>query len=436
MFSDTRNKLPCQTQPRNILPAILPLSSVLEAPPFEVSDFVRRALGLLASRKGRKLAGADFTQTGTLPCKWTCADESLFTIDLVLYACTGRFPFDKGQLGGRFNPGTLGAGFHHGPLHIDLGGAHVGAVEESGGTFRFGHVLRPIAGTTSTDCGWLMQLLAPFKRVYDQACENILITKTLGSLVASIPNEYVHPGWTGDTVKLLVDLEAIGAETSPVSSRARTGFVHPDHREPSRDGRPSSQCPPPSCAGRSTFLLPEGFASRLSRDRRGRLEMGDTVPMGRALRAQDFHLYDAGTVVDEQGLPRDRVLLYVKDILTATGTQYPLGAAVVSSCIEYNILTDSLRHESCRKYGAASFTGVFIDWYSEEAGNYVNLFVPIGFSVKRPGSCQILEFNPEEIRAMLHDCKPIQPLKDLNALLGYDPDRLEIPAFRFLSGGA
>ena len=38
-----------------------------------------------------------------VPCRWKCSDESLFSVDLSIWAYTRAFPFDKGKTGGMYN---------------------------------------------------------------------------------------------------------------------------------------------------------------------------------------------------------------------------------------------------------------------------------------------------------------------------------------------
>ncbi len=430
MSVNTNDWVPTHARPTAFLPATVAPETVFEPPPFEVSEFVRRALGMLASDRWIRAAGKEFDRTRLLPCKWKCADESLFSVDLVLHACTGQFPFDKGKLGGRFNPESLPAAFHHGPYHLDLGGSHVGVVEDGTGHLEVGYVTRPLQGTRSTDCGWLMQVLAPFKRVHDQACESILLARTDDTLRLTVPNEYLHPGWSTSPVKLLLNLDALGAHRAETSSGDRTRR----RQEPLNSSRTSTAGPHATAgpvAGCTTFAIPPDFVERLSNRQRLRLEAGEVVPVGQGLRPHDFHLYSTETVTDRDGLPVDRLLLYVKEIVAGGRAPYPLTGALINACIEYNALTDALRQDAFRPYGAASFTGVFIDRYDEALGTYVNFFAPVAFSLKIPGAREIIELNAAELRNELLEVRPADPARPLTAVLGYDPTRAIPPRFDF-----
>ena len=86
------------------------------------------AVDISGSMEGEKMEqarDAGFTQDpgAALPCKWKCADESLFGVDLAIYAFTGQYPFDKGLIGGRINEPSIAAAVHHAILAKEHGAA-------------------------------------------------------------------------------------------------------------------------------------------------------------------------------------------------------------------------------------------------------------------------------------------------------------------------
>ncbi|CAO0823943.1 hypothetical protein DFAR_390007 [Desulfarculales bacterium] len=105
-------------------------------------DFMGTAISFLQSEDVRRM-GFVYNSESALPCKWRCADESLFGLDLCFYAYTGQYPFGKGAIGGMFNEASLDATIHHGGINLNFGGSHVGYVSGEGGG-RFGAIGRPL----------------------------------------------------------------------------------------------------------------------------------------------------------------------------------------------------------------------------------------------------------------------------------------------------
>ena len=276
----------------------------------------------------------------------------------LIYACMhlqGSTPLTRAQIGGMYNEGSLGAAVHHAAINLDFGGSHVGYIPGPEGG-RFGNVRRPLHETEhSADCGHLMATIAPFKRAYDDARENIVIYSVEGKdpVFISIPNEYLQPGWSSHRTKLLIDIE-----------RLTTGLVDYDINEPHTY----------KVAGRTLFRLNEEFLSKVPPEKAARYRTTDQTPIGTELAAEYFNIYDSQAELGGDGAPLNRLFPYMKWILSSKLAPYQLKCAVTNTNIEYNKLTDSVRSEAFRPYGFASFTGIFIDIYDEEVGNYIIYF--------------------------------------------------------------
>jgi hypothetical protein len=262
-----------------------------------------------------------------------------------------------------------------------------------------------------------MALIEPFKRVYDDAIDNILVFRPPdGRPLVSIPNEFIQPGWSAGTIKLLVDLEALTVAT--VAYDPAELHTH-------------------KVAGRSLFRLHPKFADALAPDEAALLLGPSPTPIGRALNADYFSVFDTTAEIDRDGLPRERLLPYMARILTSRDTPYPLEAAVINTNIEYNRLTDCLRHEDFKAYSFASFTGVFLDLYDAELG-YVNLFQPIGLTIKAAGRTREVEIPPAGIHEIFAKVEPAEPALPLQGVLGYDHGEAErvLESFTFQLGAA
>ncbi len=396
MTQTNRTWLPRYCDPTGFLPKIQETRTLFRWPPFPFEDFVGRALAFLQSDTARAI-GFEYDPMRVLPCHWKCSDESVFGVDLSLYAFTGRYPFDKGAIGGLLNEASLGAAVHHGGLNVDFGGSHVGYVPGEGGG-EFGRIWRPLEGEWSTDCGYLMGLLEPFMSVYDDACENILLFRSpSGEVVLSVPNEFIQPNWSSHNIKLLVDTVTLTAGSVP--------YV---------EDEPSTHTP----VGRTLFHANPGFLEQLPEDQTRRFASPEPVSVGRCLTHRYFNIFDTEAQLDEHGLPKQRLLLYMKHILAAENSPPPLKAAIVNSSLEHNRLTDAVRTSRFKPYQFASFTGIFVDLYDEVVGNYVNLFQPLGLSVKPRGTVRDVELTPEEIHATFERLTPVEPVRSLGVTPG------------------
>ncbi|OGQ90975.1 MAG: hypothetical protein A2289_00675 [Deltaproteobacteria bacterium RIFOXYA12_FULL_58_15] len=396
--STTRHWVPNYCHTDNFLPTVQETVILMANPPYFFPDFVGRAMAFLQSEAVAKL-GFVFDPTSVLPCKWKCSDESLFGVDLALYAFTGQHPFDKGKLGGQFNEGAVAAGVHHCKTNIDFGGAHVGYIPGPNGG-EFGHIQRPLnAEELSTDCGALMGIMRPYKEIYDDACRSILIYRPAGErILTSIPNEFLEPSWSSHNIKLLIDVERFCDGLVPYDVNIR--HTH-------------------KLAGRSLFYVNDEFLLSVSSENLGRYSTPEKHRIGPELTSPFFHIFDVNPEM-EGGVLRHRFLAYMKYILSSKVAPYPLKAAVTRSNIEYNKLTDCVRAEAFRHYSFASFTGVFIDMYDVAKRSYVNLFQPIGCSLKTADRIREHEFSAAELREAFDGLSPAKPVIPLKGVLGYD----------------
>lgn len=399
MHQTTRNWLPVYCHPESLLPTVQETITLFSHPPYLFQDFVGQALAFLRSDVARKM-GFAYDPATALPCKWKCADESVFGVDLILHAYTGHYPFDKGRIGGCFNEGSLGAAVHHSTTNIDFGGSHVGYLPGEGHG-RFGQIVRPLreGQAESTDCGYLMAVLAPFKLIYDDACANIvLFAPEPGLPLVSIPNEFLQPSWSRQPVKLLVDVERLTRGTVPYD-------VSKPHTH--------------KLAGRTLFYVAPDFLDGLAEEKRAQFSSPEWTPIGRELVAELFNIYDdAAELV--QGVPSQRLLPYIKYILSSKVAPYPLKAAVTNANIEHNTLVDSIRAEALRSCSFASFSGVFIDLYDHALGAYVNLFQPVGAAIKPAGRTREIELAPAELHEIFAALAPVEPVLPLRGVLGYE----------------
>lgn len=399
MNQTTRPWLPVYCHPESLLPAVQETITLFSQPPFLFQDFVGKAIAFLRSETARKM-GFEYDAATALPCKWKCADEAVFGVDLILHAYTGHYPFDKGRIGGCFNEGSLGAAVHHSTTNIDFGGSHVG-YQPGAGVGTFGQIVRPLreGRAHSTDCGYLMAVIAPFKQAYDDACTNIvLFAAEPPQTLISIPNEFLQPSWSRHPVKLLIDVQ-----------RLTRGVV------PYNVSKPHTH----KLAGRTLFFVAPDFLDTLTEAQRAHFASPEWTPIGDELVAEYFNIYDANAEV-VQGVPTQRLLPYVKYILSSKVAPYPLKAAVTNANIEHNSLVDAIRADEHRGCSFASFSGVFLDIYDAELGAYVNLFQPVGAAIKPAGRTREYEIAPAELHHLFARLAPVDPLLPLKGVLGYE----------------
>ena len=414
MTPSNRSWLPRYLDPGAFLPAAQECVVLFNESPYLFQDFVARAMGFLESDIVKKM-GFKYDRASALPCKWKCSDESLFGVDLCLYAFTGQYPFDKGKIGGLFNEGSLGAAVHHAAVNLDFGGSHVGYIPGTGGG-RFGNVHRPLHETEhSSDCGYLMSLITPFKQIYDDARENILIFRVEGEdkLFTSIPNEYLQPGWSSHSIKLLIDIELF--TDSVVDYDINKPYTH-------------------KVAGRTLFYLSDRFLSKLSPEQAASFGTTEQTPIGIELTSDYFNIFDSQAELGGDGAPLDRLLPYMKWILSSKLAPYQLKVAVTNTNIEYNKLTDTVRSEAFKPYGFASFTGIFIDIFDEEIGSYINLFQPTGISIKPQGKVREVEIPPDEVRHIFSRLDPAKSALPLENVLNYKNAERILEKFTFKPG--
>ncbi len=413
MKQNNRSWLPIYCDPAVFLPMVQSTKMVFAHPPYLFQDFVGKAISFLRGERAREL-GFELDMRTALPCKWKCSDESLYGVDLCLYAYTGHYPFDKGSIGGFFNEASVGAAVHHARTNLDFGGSHVGYEPgPDGGTF--GRISRPLeAGGTSSDCGYLTALLAPFQEVYEDACDNILLCRPEGDRVLiSVPNEFLQPSWSSNNIKLLVDLQTL-----------TDGVV------------PCDLARPYTCelAGRSLFYTHPDFLDGLDPEARDRYLGANPASIGRHLTAGAFNIFDAHAPLRDDGTPEQRILPYVKHILADHDAPAPLKAAMINAQIEHNRLADCVRAAGYRPYSFASFTGVFIDLYDPVSKAYVNLFQPVGLGLKPAGEPREAEFTVAQIHDIFDEQEIAEPAMPLEGVLGYERPEHLLEIFTFLPG--
>lgn len=412
MKMTNRNWLPIYCNPTAYLPKIQETRSHFSKPPLLFSDFIGKALSFLKSDEAKKM-GFIYDPKHVLPCKWKCADESVFGMDLAISAYTGQFPFDKGQIGGTFNEGSIAAAVHHGKINIDFGGSHVGYVPgDEGGMF--GKIWRPLYGEYSTDCGHLMKRIMPFKEIYEDACKNIKIFNPgSGKLVLSIPNEFVQPNWSSNDIKLMIDTDTLTEGDVPY--RQDESYTH-------------------TPIGKSLFYLKPDFLEKQTLEQAKLFQSTEPVAIGRALTHKYFHIFDINAEVDEIGLPKDRLNLYMKYILSAKNSPYALKAAIIKTNLEYNKLTDANRLPEYKPYSFASFAGVIIDLFDEALGNYVNLYQPLGLCIKPAGTNRVIELSPEEIHHTFDKLAPTKPIYPIQQIIEGNQGEKILEKFTFKPG--
>ena len=394
MTKTNRIWLPPYCNPDAFLPKIQETRTVFSHSPYLFQDFLGRALRFLQSETAEKI-GFEYTPKQMLPCRWQCSDESIFGTTLAIYAYTGHYPFDKGAIGGQFKETSIGAAVHHGRINVDFGGAHTGYIPGRGGG-SFGRIWRPLQHGYSTNCGHLMAVIAPFQHVYDDACQTIRISSLEdGSLLISVPNEFIQPNWSSHRVKLIVDTETL-----------TTGDV------PYDVDQPHTHTP----IGKTLFYLNPEFIESLPEAEAGKYHQAQSIPIGRNLTHKYFNIFDNDADLDDHGMPKSRINLYMKYILSARHSPPPLKAAMVSTSLEHNKLTDAVRSPAFKDYCFASFTGVFLDLFYEPTNNYVNLFQPLGITIKPAGSTDYTELLSEEIFSIFDKQIPVEPLRLPNTM--------------------
>jgi len=403
MTMTNRVWLPEYSNPNAFQPKIQETRSLFSHPPYLFQVFVAKAIRFLQSDKAKKM-GFDYVASQTLPCKWLCSDESLFGATLSIFAYSGQYPFEKGAIGSNFNQSSVGAAVHHGRINIDFGGSHTGYIPGKDGG-RFGKIWRPLHNELSADCGHLMGIMDPFKTIYDDACQNIQIfSPDWEKLMISVPNEFVQPSWSSQNVKLLIDTDTLTTGDIPYN-------LHLPHTH--------------TAIGRTLFQLNPKFLIDLPQHEAKAYLQPKPTPIGHNLTYKYFNIFDINATLNEYGRPVERINLYAKYILSARHSPFPLKAAIVNTNLEYNKLTDTVRSIDFKPYCFASFTGVFIDLFYEPINNYVNLFQPLGISIKPAGATHCVELMPEQIYKIFDELKPVKP-KQLPGKMGELTDHQKV----------
>ncbi len=413
MNRTNRDWLPTYCNPDALLPKIPETRALFQRRPYLIQDFIGRSISFLQSEEMKDF-GLDYDRRKVVPCRWKCSDESLFGVDLAIWAHTRAYPFDKGRIGAIFNDLSLGAAVHHGTINVDIGGSHVGYLPgEDGGTF--GKIWRPATREYSTDCGYLCGVIEPYLRIYEDACNNILVYRPEGErAIVSIPNEYVQPSWSSARIKLLVDLDTF----TDGEVEYRMGKVHTRTQ-----------------IGRSLFYLNQQFLDDQDEETARACCSPRPSRIGRMLTHHYFNMWDEDANL-QGGLPERRIKLYMKFIVAARHSPASLKAALVNTALEHNRLTDTVRAGDYRNYDFVSFSGLFIDMYSPELKSYLNLFQPMGMTIKPRGRTREREFSPEEIHHIFEAMPRAEPAIPLQNVYDYEQKSAEavLEQFTFSPG--
>jgi hypothetical protein len=256
-------------------------------------------------------------------------------------------------------------------------------------------------------------VLDPFLRVYDDACDNVLVIQPAGErALVSIPNEYVQPSWSSERVKLLVDLDTLtDGEVEYQQAREHTHAM----------------------IDRSLFYLHPRFLDRLSTEEVVKLCAPEPRRIGDHLTHQYFNIWDSEAKMTA-GLPGNRLLPYMKFILAARHSPAALKAAAVHTALSHNRLTDAVRAAAYTNFDFVSFSGIIIDSYSHRSHSYVNLFQPMGMTIKPKGRTREREFSPEEIHEIFARMPLAEPAMPLQGVFGYKDPTHVLENFPFEPG--
>jgi hypothetical protein len=186
--------------------------------------------------------------------------------------------------------------------------------------------------------------------------------------------------------------------------------------------------------GRSLFYAHPGFLKELTPGERKRLSGAKPSPIGKNLTAGFFEIFDENMKVDRWGLPEERLILYMKQIVSDRLAPPGLKAAIIRANIEHNRLADTVRRPAYKPYSFACFTGVFIDLFEEKVNNYVNLFSPLGLTIKPAGSTKEIEITHQELRRKLKRLKVAKPRVPLENVLGYKRPAKTLTRFTYRPG--
>ena len=412
MTMTNRHWLPQYCDPQSFIPRITETRVLFDRPPYYFPDFVGRAIAFLQSDETAKM-GFKYDERQILPCTWKCADESMFHVPMSLLAYTGVNRFQKGMIGGRFNEGSVKAAVHHGSVNLDFGGSHVGYIPgDSGGTF--GYIWRPQKKEFTSNCGHLTNVITPFVSVYQEACRSILLYRPNGEdVIASIPNEYLQPNWSSHTIKVLVDLDTFCA-----------GVV--DYKVETPHTKTS--------VARSLFRVAPEFFSELSSSDASMFLGEKPTPIGKYLKPKFFNIFDTNAELDQNGLPLERLQIYMKYIVGAQHSPSPLKAAIVSTNLEHNRLLDTIRSVEYQDYSFACFSGIFVDICDMDVGNYYNLFQPIALALKPASSMEVVEMTTEEMHDRFEKLAPVDPKLPLLDYAGFADAKTLVDRFTFRPG--
>ena len=182
-------------------------------------------------------------------------------------------------------------------------------------------------------------------------------------------------------------------------------------------------------AGRSLFTVTPRFLEGLPEGKVAQVHHQEMTAIGDELVADYFHIFDSDAELASE-VPQQRFLPYMKYILSSRLAPYALKAAVTHANIEHNRLVDAVRHDATTLL-LRQLLGVFIDTYDPESDAYVNLFQPVGVSIKAAGTAREVEFSAAEVHHIFDRLKPAEPVLPLGGVLGYPRPKHILEKFRY-----
>ena len=87
-----------------------------------------------------------------------------------------------------------------------------------------------------------------------------------------------------------------------------------------------------------------------------------------------------------------------------------------------------------RRHRPQDFTGIFIDMFNEKVSNYLNLYQPLGVSIKPAGSTRLVELLTEEIHDIFDKIPPAESVMPLGNVMGFEPPSDAVESFTFQPG--
>ena len=343
---------------------------------FLFSDFAARALNYLKS-PGIKAKGFNYDATSSLPCTWKCSDESVFGIDLIVYGLTAKFPFNKGLIGGKYNAGSVGAAVHHGFGNVDFGGSHVGYVKDRPDD-NFGYIWREAHNDYSSDCGYLMGVLKPFKKRYDELNKLISFNKEDENIFVSFPFYMLESSKQDSSIKMILRDELFNDNNYVITD------------------------------GMIKRMVSKQVISRMDPETLNKLSSGLKISGKKVLKPEFFEIFDINAKLDEESNVQEGILAYMKYILSSSVLSYSVKAALINTGLEQALLRKTVSLEQYRYISFASFAGLIIDVYDPTVKNFINLYMPLELSLKAKGYTDVTVVEPAQLQEQILAQSPVE----------------------------